>query len=558
MRTKDFIRKYHRLLFYTAWFILQLIQARNTELFDDEAYYWVYSQFPAWGYFDHPPMIAVLIRAGYFFFHNELGVRLFTIILSTAALYIADLLTERKNPMLFYAICASMAIAQIGGILAVPDAPLMFFIALFFLAYRRLVNNMNLANSVLLGLIIALMFYTKYHALLVVLFTALSNPKLFRHYHAYVACLVALLLFMPHLIWQHNNGYPSLQFHLFERNAADPKIWYPFEFILGQVLLAGPFVGWMLIAAALFYRPVNITERALKFSFIGVYIFFFISTFRGKAEANWTIPAFIGLIVLSHQYLISHYKLRKLLYRMLPLTLIPVIVARIIMMADLPPAWWIVKDEFHENKVFAKKISALAKDNSVVFLDTYQKPSKYWFYSGDTAFGLNTPTYRRNNFNFWPLEEHYNGKPAYVFGAYDNFFNEGFMLRSGDKNGGRLVPLYFSFSKIRIGEINATSIDSNRISVRFTTHTPSSYMSYTNQQPYDTASICLAVYRKDKVVRYIPSNIKVKDITGHAQQHLATFDLGDVRGKYICKLGISTCLPGRPSLNSSGFDVVLK
>jgi hypothetical protein len=48
-------QKYHRVLFYSAWLLINLIQAGSTELFDDEAYYWIYSRYPDWGYFDHPP-----------------------------------------------------------------------------------------------------------------------------------------------------------------------------------------------------------------------------------------------------------------------------------------------------------------------------------------------------------------------------------------------------------------------------------------------------------------------------------------------------------------------
>ena len=43
------------------------------------------------------------------------------------------------------------------------------------------------------------------------------------------------------------------------------------------------------------------------------------------------------------------------------------------------------------------------QDNPVVFINTYQLASKYWFYSGDTSFSLNGNRYRRNNYNFWPL-----------------------------------------------------------------------------------------------------------------------------------------------------------
>src|SRR5688572_29570121 len=110
-----FFQKHHRFLFYGAWLILALAQSVSTELLADEAYYWVYSRFPAWGYFDHPPMIAVLIKGGYTIFHNELGVRLICALLSTLTILIIEFLTERKNPFLFYTIVLSIGVLQIAG-----------------------------------------------------------------------------------------------------------------------------------------------------------------------------------------------------------------------------------------------------------------------------------------------------------------------------------------------------------------------------------------------------------------------------------------------------------
>ena len=40
---------------------------------DDEAFYWAYSHFPAFGYFEHPPLIALFTGAGYWLFKSELG-----------------------------------------------------------------------------------------------------------------------------------------------------------------------------------------------------------------------------------------------------------------------------------------------------------------------------------------------------------------------------------------------------------------------------------------------------------------------------------------------------
>ncbi|TSA28499.1 MAG: hypothetical protein D4R67_03720 [Bacteroidetes bacterium] len=41
-----------------VWLLLTIPFAIYIPLDADEAYYWLYCHFPAWGYFDHPPMIA--------------------------------------------------------------------------------------------------------------------------------------------------------------------------------------------------------------------------------------------------------------------------------------------------------------------------------------------------------------------------------------------------------------------------------------------------------------------------------------------------------------------
>ena len=133
----SFLWQHHRALFYATWLILGLIQASFTELQDDEAYYWVYSKFLSWGYFDHPPMIALLVKMGYSIFPNELGVRLFPLLLNILSLFLIERLLDKKNSFLFYAIAISMAALQLGGFIAVPDIPLIFFTAFFFLRYKN-------------------------------------------------------------------------------------------------------------------------------------------------------------------------------------------------------------------------------------------------------------------------------------------------------------------------------------------------------------------------------------------------------------------------------------
>jgi 4-amino-4-deoxy-L-arabinose transferase-like glycosyltransferase len=558
MNFTGIVRKYHRTLFFFAWLIINIIQAATTELFDDEAYYWIYSQYPAWGYFDHPPMIAWLIKAGYSIFPNELGVRLLIVLLNTGTIFLALKLTERKNDLLFYAIAASVAVAQIGGVIAVPDIPLLFFVSLFFWLYKRFLSVPSLANTVFLGISIALMLYSKYHGVLIVLGTLASNPKLFSRYQSYVATLVAILLFAPHLYWQYTHGFPSVQFHLFERNAVSYRFSFTVEYLLGQIAIAGPVIGWLLLWAAFKYRPANLTERAMKFSMIGIYLLFLLSTLKGRVEANWTVPGFIALLVLSHQYLVDRPQWMKWVYRTVPITLLIVFAGRIYMMLDIEPLPFISKDEFHKNRVAAEIVKQKTNGEPLVVIDSYQKPSKHLFYAHQSAFALNTPWYRRNNYNYWPMELPLIGKTVYAVGLDSFPFTEPVAAPGYAKKAGHHFDNYFSFSQIRIQNMRAELVTRDMVQFTCKIETPTSYLPLLQQTPYDTASIVVTLYdQRGNVKSYLGTGFRVSQIRDAVMSTTIRFNHTLPPGKHSVRLGITSRIPGFPSLNSSSFKFLI-
>ena len=74
------------MFFILAWIVLNLLQAGLTKLDGDEAYYWMYSRQLAWGYFDHPPMVALSVKLGELFAHGSLFTRLGTVLFSAGSL----------------------------------------------------------------------------------------------------------------------------------------------------------------------------------------------------------------------------------------------------------------------------------------------------------------------------------------------------------------------------------------------------------------------------------------------------------------------------------------
>ena len=406
-----------RQLFYAVWLLLSLVQAAGTELFDDEAYYWVYAKFMDWGYFDHPPMIALMIKLGTFVFAGELGVRLLVVLMGTGSIYLIEKLTQPKDQKLFYALVLNMAVLQIGGIIAVPDIPLLFFTALFFLAYRNYTTKNSWMSAIYLAIIIALLLYSKYHGILLVLATVGSNWKLLKQPLTWLVIAAAIALFMPHVLWQLQHGLPSLNYHLFERLSPPYSISFTTDYVFGQLLIAGPLVGGLVIWGALKQKPSDQTQRAMKWSLVFVYLLFLISSFRSRTEANWTIPLLVPLLVLSYHYIELSKVLTKWVYRLLPVSLLLVLVVRLFMIIDEPFINNLPKDEFHNNKAWAMGIKEKAGGLPVVFTNSYQRASKYWFYTGDTSFSLNTYLYRRSNYNFWPIEASLQNRKLLVVGS---------------------------------------------------------------------------------------------------------------------------------------------
>ncbi|HUC81295.1 MAG TPA: glycosyltransferase family 39 protein [Flavisolibacter sp.] len=532
---KELFQKHHRIIFYAGWFLLGLVQCLFTELQDDEAYYWVFSKYLDWGYFDHPPMIALLVKMGVFL-SGELGVRFFSLLLNTATIFITEKLTERKDAPLFYAIVLSVAVLQVGGFMAVPDTPLMFFTALFFLTYKNYLQQASWKNALLLGLVAACLLYSKYHAVLLFLFIVLSNWKLLKDIKVYAAGIFALLLFVPHLYWQSQHHWISFRYHLFESNVNPYKFSYTTDYILGQLLIAGPFIGFLLWPVAFLYRSNNSFERSLVFTAVGMFAFFFLSTFKGKVEPNWTSPAIVPLLVLAHQYVLKTGRWRRWIFRFLPITLLFVVALRVVMIVDILPVQAIT-ERYHGWNGWQQQLKQQTGGLPVVINNSYQRASKYAFYSGVTTYSLNKFNERRNNYNFWPIEDSLLGKPVYVM---DIFGLERFQKRIETPLytvGFSYDSSYHSFAKIMFKAEEQKATISDSLTINFTLDVPALYKTYLAQHPEVDQAIALAFFEGQTMVKQIDLPFTLQDLLNKNITSLRVFP-GLGKGDYFMRFGI--------------------
>ena len=255
-------------IFLLLLIAVNLLQAGFTSLNNDEAYYWMYSKYPDWGYFDHPPMIAIMIKAGYLLFQNELGVRLPVVLSMAASLVMIWSLVEKdpgwknRNILYFVMLVLILPVFNIFGFIATPDSPLIFFSVLFLFAYKRFLNDGSLKSTILIAIAMAALMYSKYHAALLIILVILSNLSLLKNLRFYLAVILAILLFVPHIYWQFINDFPSFRYHLVERVAGLDFGNIP-EYLGNTLIFHNPLILPLAIWLFAKCRPADKFERAL-------------------------------------------------------------------------------------------------------------------------------------------------------------------------------------------------------------------------------------------------------------------------------------------------------
>lgn len=401
------------ILFSSFWFILSLIQSFFSEIIDDEAYYWVYSQFLDWGFFDHPPMIALLIKIGSSVFPGELGVRLLPSLLGAGTVFmilmmLKDHVKDIRLPMLvIFAI--PLLHLHVAGFIAIPDLPLVFFATLFFFFYQKYLARESPLIILLLSLSIVLMLYSKYHSLLVIGLTVLSNLKILTRRSFWLVVLISLILYLPHILWQVNHDFVSFGYHLIDRNRPF-ELRHVLEYLGNQWLMLGPFCGLILLYLGITPKATDKFELALKFNLVGFFLFFLFSSLKGHVEPHWTAVAFVPLILLSVPRLEENLSLKKWVSILAYISVPFILLIRLALVVDFEIIPEQVSKRFHNKEEFFLEIHEEARGRPVVFTNSFQKPSLYWFFTGEPSFTHNNYRYRKNQYDLWPMEEALQGK----------------------------------------------------------------------------------------------------------------------------------------------------
>src|ERR1700743_197099 len=403
--------------FLLACKILNAIQAYTLEIHADEAYYWLYSRFLDWGYYDHPPMVAIFIRIGDSIVHSEFGLRLMTVLSSTTSLYILWLIVKRYavEAKWFILVVSGIFIFHIYGFMTTPDAPLFLFTVLFYFIYQKYIDEDRLKWAVLLAVIIACLLYSKYHGILLIGFTVLSNIKLLKRRSFWAIVILSVVLYTPHILWQIDHGYPSVNYHLFEQSTDHYSFFQPWTYFPGQILMAGPLIGWFLFYNAFTARIKDAFIRGLMVNGIGTFAFFLISSFKGEVQPQWPLIPFAPLVTLCLILFKQLANWRPWVKWLAITNVIFILLVRVLIITASPLIRMIGQvKSLYGFRQWAYDTRQKAGDNYVIFNDGFQNASKYDFYNNTTkGFAYDERYYRLTQFDIWPIEGGMQGKKAY-------------------------------------------------------------------------------------------------------------------------------------------------
>ena len=400
-------------LWLGVWWCANLIEAGCTELANDEAYYHMFAQRLAWGYFDHPPVTALLVWLGERLFGGELGVRFFFTVLQPFYLWALWRLVRpadavRRDATLFVMLSASTLLLQLYGFIAVPDGPLLASSAVFLWTFRNFSEDRRLA-WLWMGAAIALMAYSKYHGALVLLFALAANPRLFARPALYASGAVAAVLLVPHLVWQYHHDWASFVYHLSARNSVF-RPGYVVEFLANMLVVFNPFLVPIYVQAWRKTRPQSAVGRALKLlpaAFIG---FFLLSSLRGYVQPQWVIVSVFGLIYVAFAYVRRHPRTRRYAMAAGGATLLLVAAVRVEMIFN--PLG--LRFEVFDNSESYGAIAAEAQGRPVVFRHGYAVAAKYAFYTGGEAYCQPNIRYRTHQWQFRDDDSRFAGREVLV------------------------------------------------------------------------------------------------------------------------------------------------
>jgi hypothetical protein len=298
-----------------ALVLLRLVAAAYTPLSFDEAYYWTWSRHLAGGYYDHPPMVALVIRLGTLVAGDtELGVRLASILLalpmSWAVYRSAEILFGGRRVAATAAILLNITMmTAVGTMIVTPDAPLLVASSFVLLYLAKVLATGRGAWWLAVGAAVGAALLSKYTAMFfgpAILIWLISVPKLRRWLMSpwpYLGGLVALAMFSPVILWNAQHQWMSFIKQMGRARFDNFAPMFLAELIPTQVAFATPLVfilGTMGLYVLLRgYTGASAARALINSMFWTIWLYFGWHALHHRVEANWLAPVYPAFAVAA-------------------------------------------------------------------------------------------------------------------------------------------------------------------------------------------------------------------------------------------------------------------
>ncbi|HXE25230.1 MAG TPA: glycosyltransferase family 39 protein [Roseiarcus sp.] len=302
-----------------ALLAMQAFAAGRLELTFDEAYYSLWSRHLSFGYLDHPPMVALLIRASTALFGgSELGVRALSLLcvgaMPALIAFIAwRLFGSREKAALAALLWIAMPLVAIGAAFVSPDAPLTVFWTLGLAALVELWRTGKTRWLIALGVALGLALQSKFTAAFFPAGVALAlaaTPSLRRFLRSpalFAALAIALLIVMPFVAWNAAHGWATFVKQLGRAGPSGFAPYYLAEFLVSQIGLINPLVVAALIPAvwAIPWRAPALpgsrdeARRLLASTIAPAAAYFLLHSLHDRVQGNWLAPLYPAVAILA-------------------------------------------------------------------------------------------------------------------------------------------------------------------------------------------------------------------------------------------------------------------
>ncbi len=243
--------------------LIHMLVSNRYGYFRDELYFLDCARHLDWGYVDHAPLVAIYAKISLLLGGSLPALRVLPAIAGAAMVALAMLITRQLGGKRFaqglagFCVIAAPIYLGMDGILTMNAfEPLFWMGCVYFMI--RIVDTGNSRSWIWFGVLAGLGIQNKHSTLLfgfAVAISLLASPQRRELLKPgiWLGGFIALLIFLPNLIWQIQHGFPTFEDLRNVQSAGKNIVLSPLEFLGQQILLLHPllFPVWLIGLASL-------------------------------------------------------------------------------------------------------------------------------------------------------------------------------------------------------------------------------------------------------------------------------------------------------------------